>query len=351
MSKVFKVKKTFLWMFFVLSVVFFILSLVVGNRDLNVGADSFNYAGFFYGFISNGSVGRFEPGIQFLAIFASFFSSKHQFFFSLIYLIISFLLAGSFYNLYILDRTRSEQFLSLLVFIGILFFSSWYFTSVANGLRQGVSLGFLYFSISFYMRDKKAASVFLYVLSVFFHISSFMLMPFIILFIWLNREKVIFIIFSILALCYPSGVNELIVKFFSDLVGLSIYNDIKFYAQIDSLDGAVLWSGFQLNLFLYTVFWYLFPFVLNLYLSCFKERELVFKFLSIYAVLSMPYFVFGFGGFSNRFAFIAWLFLPILQSVIFMQLKFKYKFKFIFSWLIAGVGIIYFLLLFVDLGF
>ena len=44
-----------------------------------------------------------------------------------------------------------------------------------------------------------------------------------------------------------------------------------------------------------------------------EKYQPVLKVLKIYMVLAMPYFIFGFGAFSNRYAFSAWFFIPLLQ--------------------------------------
>ena len=45
--------------------------------------------------------------------------------------------------------------------------------------------------------------------------------------------------------------------------------------------------------------------------------------LKVYLILSLVYFVFGFGPYSNRFAVMAWFFLPILQAAVISKLNFK----------------------------
>lgn len=334
-------KKKFVYFFSASAVVFFLLSILVANRDLSIGSDTLSYIGVFQSFVA-GSTANHEPGIYFLAAITSFFSSQYQLFFWLVYLCVSFLMAASIYNIYIIDRKRTDVFVCFFSFFGFLLFSSWYFTGVVNGLRQGVSLGFLFLSITFYLRDKKILFFILYLFSLSFHFSSLLLIPFLILLRWVGLEKRILFLYVFLAIAYVAGVNELIVRLFSDFFGLSIYEDIKFYA-VDNITGEAPWSGFQWDLFAYTVFWYFFPFYINVFFNWFEDRKSVFKILNIYAILSMPYFTFGFGGFSNRYGFIAWLFLPVLQTVLFMNLKIKNKYKIIFSWLFFVIGLVYFL--------
>lgn len=193
------------------------------------------------------------------------------------------------------------SFLILSLFLTIC--SSWYFSAVTNGLRQGLSLVFVYYGIIqiLIIRNKIRAIIFI-LLSVLTHYSSFLIIPFIIfLFFDLRKLKAIFLL---IALFYPLGLNEKIVEIISSVTGINIYESVKNYLENTNEQR---WVGFQLNFYVYSIFWFiLFYFI--------KINEKMYDILKIYCILLMVYFTFGFGAFSNRFGFIAWLFLPIIQS-------------------------------------
>ena len=119
------------------------------------------------------------------------------------------------------------------------------------------------------------------------------------------------------------------IRRLSSLFGSNLYADIKYYAD----NGAhTKWFGFDHAFVAYTIFWYvLIAFILRLgffYKS--KVNNIVFS-LKVYSLLSIFYFVFGFGGFSNRWAFAAWLFVPVLQGTTIVSLNVSAKFKFLIA--------------------
>src|SRR5690606_10946488 len=94
-------------------------------------------------------------------------------------------------------------------------------------------------------------SALLFVLSVSFHYSSFLVLPFVILAL-LNLNKVL-LAWLALAAGYIIGLNEIVVKTVSDLTGFSVYEQIKFYSV--DIGDAGRYDGFIWGFFLYTVFW------------------------------------------------------------------------------------------------
>ena len=118
-------------------------------------------------------------------------------------------------------------------------------------------------------------------------------------------------------------INEKLINIFSNLAGLSLHDDISSYGFYSE------WYGFNPYFTAYTALWFVLGYILLLFdkIHLYRVQSLEFS-LKVYSVLGMYYFVFGFGGFSNRWGFAAWLFIPILQATIIMSSKLTEKVKF-----------------------
>lgn len=309
-----------------------IISIVIGLRDKTIGTDTVSYVWHFYEAVGGiGIYNRFEPGFDLLMEFVGFIGGGVEFFLFLVAFIITI-----FYFLLSLKviRELDERGVVLpYVFLSfaLILFSSWYVTATTNGLRQGLSLVFVYYSL-YYVFFQKSFIKFsaFYIIAISFHYSSLVVLPFLVISFFSYRFT--WLIWALSAIFYVFGINEILIQFSSAFTGLGAYEMIKFYTVGEDGVGSGLYEGFHWSFFLYTIFWPLF--VLLFYKSkiFFKANQInkktIEKLIQIYLILSIPYFVFGFGPFSNRFAFIAWLFVPILQLVVLFYIRLKYRLLF-----------------------
>ncbi|MBE0471434.1 MAG: EpsG family protein [Methyloprofundus sp.] len=310
----------------------FIVSLVAALRDFSIGKDTYTYVRIFNNFVEGHWLQRLEPGFLFLLLMVEFIYSDPRFFL----FIVTFLITV-FYFIFFYKSTRAlnlnfnQQFCYLILFFSLLFFSSWYFNAFSNGIRQGLSLVLLYLGLySLVALKSKTNFLILYLFSASFHYSSIAILPF--LLFYALPLTYLLIVWVVIAILYPLGVNELIVTAMSDLSGVGVYDFIKNYS-LDSAGESGDYSGFNLSFFLYTVFWPLFLFFIQK-LRMSGENEVLRLgqlLIKIYILLSLPYFVFGFGPYSNRFAVMAWFFIPMIQLLIFASFRFKLNFPFLIS--------------------
>ena len=70
--------------------------------------------------------------------------------------------------------------------------------------------------------------------------------------------------------------------------------------------------------------------------------------LKVYLILSLQYFVFGFGPYSNRYAVMAWFFLPILLSAVVSKLNFKKQDLIFIAPILFLVSVCYFVFVRLD---
>jgi len=313
-------------------IIFLIIVLAVGFRDHYVGVDTKMYVMIFEE-ISQGIYTRFEPGFVLLTKLISLLTFN----ISVYFLVICSIVLGGyllFYMKLINWQWGKRRNVDIVLILGLLLASSWFFTSVTNGLRQGMALPFAYLSLFLFFQKRYGWSFAFMVLSVGFHYSSLSLLPFFILVFFRGSWLYAVVIFS--AFMYPLGFNELAVGALSTGLGLPAYEFIKYYGVDQGL-----WVGFQIDLFIYSIFWFLL-FAAGerfIHVGHLERWRIVVR---MYGILLMPYFILGFGGFSNRFALIAWFFLPAGQAAFILWSKFDARVKLVIGFLWFFVGVFYF---------
>ncbi|MCK4840911.1 MAG: EpsG family protein [Methylococcales bacterium] len=317
-------------------------SLLLGFRDLSIGTDSQTYASYFLrtaattGLMSS----RLEVGFMLLMKVISFFTTSVSLFFAVIAFISTFLLVESYKLINSAPGNRDSG--SQIFFLSMLLFSSWWITEVTNGLRQGIALAIIYFAIIKYLRVRSFRKfTILFLVSASFHVSTLLILPFI-LFYFLPLTWIA-LVWGIAGITYYLGFNEIIVMSVDSLLDLGLYQQIKNYAVPDN-GGVAQWSGFSYLFFGYTVFWPIILFGATIYFSKFiKDKNQIYESLRIYLILCLPYFIFGFAGYSNRYAVIAWLFIPFLQVSFISALNFKKYHKLYIYTIVLFIAFFYFM--------
>jgi len=265
----------------ILFIVLLVLSVLVATRDFSGSSDTIIYKDFFDNveFYNNS---RFEILFKYLTLGVRFITDKYVVYFGFIFLLFTSLYVSFYYSILGEDRKITHLF----IFFGLMLSSSWYVVATLNGLRQGFSLPLLYFSLLFFSKRKFIISIIFFLVSFGFHYSVILTLPFIALVFQTQR----FVLFSfvISSLLYTLGISELLVKLVSDLLSISLYQDISNFGE-----GKNYRQGFQFDLFLYSFSWGPIFYILQRYVRvCYLENYIrVWKF---YCVLIMPYFFFGF---------------------------------------------------------
>lgn len=307
-------------------------------REVSVGADTDNYISYFNRVQEGNYDSRYEPLFSIVTVVSSYLSNSFYVYSALLFFLLSFAYffsANKFSKDIALSVTESVVVFCLLTSFTV--FSSWYFTAATNALRHGLSLAFLYVGLLAIYRRSYMFFVVFYIISIGFHYSAIMLLPFLITmgFLLHRSVKQFASVFLAVAILYPIGVNELIVRLISDISGFGVYEKISDFVGDDAR-----WVGFQWEFFGYSLFWLFMLFLIRPFIKC--EHLEAYDFLAkLYMFLLMPYMVFGFGGFSNRYAFIGWLFIPILQSFSVVMLKVGLPYKLLFAALLLMIALVF----------
>ena len=309
-----------------------IVSALIGLRSSDVGRDTETYISYFSNSIIYGEVlDKFELGFAYLLYFVSNAINSVEFFFFIIALIITLCYIIFFDKLYIkLFKQDINSLGRYLIFFTILLFSSWYYALTTNGIRQGVSIALIYLALYYlFYEHKKVKYIILALLASSFHLSVLVFFP--VFLFYKTKFRLVFIAWILSGVGYFLGINELIIEWISIKFNLPIYQTIKFYA-VDR-DGGMsnaIYYGFDLRFFIYTIFWPLILLILSKWKSHSKSYQLnkkeVFVLIKIYFFLSIPYFLLGFGAYSNRIAVLSWFLIPVLQFYSISSLRFRYLF-------------------------
>lgn len=307
---------------------FVFISILVAFRPDSVGSDSAGYAGAFIDASLEEGIAapRWEIGFRLFMELVGIFTSSPTVFFFCVALLISTLLYFSYKA-----ASIGKSFHDEIIFVSLLLVSGWYITEMTNGIRQGISLSFLYWAVITQLRFANYTKfLLLFGVASSFHLAVIFTLPFFIL-IKLNVRK-LSLIWLLVLVFYILGLNERIIETITTVFNLSIYEQIRLYSVTDSSQlASARWVGLQWDQLAYTVFFGLIGMAVfllridglkvKLYGDCDNEPHSFI--LKVYLILSLVYFVFGFGPYSNRYAVMAWFFLPILQAAIISRLKLK----------------------------
>jgi len=292
-----------------LAMFFLALSFMVGVRDVSVGTDTANYIEYFI------DASGFEPLFKYLTYGVGLITGSVELYFMIVFLVFNFF----YFYFYFCVSDKSDRSDGFFILVGLMLSSSWYIVATTNGLRQGLSLPILYLALLFFSKRKFILSGFFFVVSLGFHKSGVLALPF--FFLIFLRPRLVLFSFILCSFLYFSGVAEFLVRTVSGILSISLYDDIAGYAP-----GSNNWVGFQANFFLYTVFWGVGFYILQRYVKDLYLESYI-TLWKFYCVLMMPYFFFGFGAYSNRYALIGWLFLPIIQAFFIISSKVNRKVK------------------------
>lgn len=311
-------------------IVLSISSLFVGFRDFSIGTDTYNYINIY----DNAQLSyrdRHELGFYYFTKFFGSIYDNYNFYFFIVCLFVSIFIFLTFAKfIYEKDSNYEKNqniIISLLIFLMCLFLSDWFYTGVTNTLRHSMALSLVYFSLFYLYKKRILLFLSLIILSTFFHQSTIILLPFFIaLFFLINKSSNFYIsIFLFFLIFYYLDLNGLFIEKFSSLIGFDLYNTIYYYGD-DGLSEA-LWFGFDFRFVLFNIFWFFFPLILIKFDLLDNNDQILKFFIKVFCVLSIYFFIFGFGGFSNRWAYPSWLFLPIYQAYIFSNIKINMYYK------------------------
>lgn len=193
----------------------------------------------------------------------------------------------------------------LFLLASFLFISPFFFSSQVNVLRHGISIFFLVLSFLFLLeRVSLFYALIALVLAQGFHSTAIFFIFFSPL-IYFKYSSVIrtTIFFFVI---YISGLCRYLIYFFSE----SIYNKIVNYGVFSGYS-----SGIRYEFAAFTIGAGFIFHMLGKYFLAEKAQCQFMQLLKIYWIFTLPFFIMGFGAYSDRYLLPAWVYLSVLSAV------------------------------------
>lgn len=275
------------------------VSMIILNSD-TFGTDSYIYLN---SFINSSKMGLFETiktsnkevGFDIFQWLLAQLTKSPQ----ILYFSIWMIFASSL--IYLL-KTLLNSWQTLFLFLAyLLYFIT--FSYITNTIRQGLTISMMFIAIASLIKKNNRQFYISILLAPLFH-SSAIVISILLLMLYKTtfKLKTFNIIWSILAMTYISGTNQVLSSPFRSLLG-----DFSVYG---SEQARILYGGGtnRLDFFIFSLFFVIYSNYISL-----KIRDQQFEILTkIYIAFNSLFLIFGFIAFSDRLASYSWFLIPIL---------------------------------------
>ena len=270
--------------------------VLVGSRSLDVGTDTLTYAKFFLSFDHQGTVTtRLEPGFVLVTGLLRYLGfSVHAYQAALFGLmLLSIVLASRKYFDYLDEPRRYLTY--LIACTALLYVSPMFVNATINTVRQGIASLIVFTALLCFYRRQWRQFLLYGALASSVHYSSLLYLACAPLLLLSTRNMRI--IGCLAFVLYCSGLSQILVRALLP----SLYN-----AVMDHEANTNFRVGTRIDFAVFSIFWYLLIyFGANLVRSPVDAK--LRQSASIYLVLTLPFFLVGWGSFSNRYLLPAWL--------------------------------------------
>lgn len=281
--------------------------LVVGTRDIDVGSDTAVYAMVFrelrHGLVES----RFEPGFLLLTRFVSALGVSLQVYQCVLFglLLVMVMLASRKYFDYLGSSRGYLTFLCASLMFMLL--SPMFVNASINAVRQGLaSLPVFIALLAFHQRQWRDFFIYGVIASCFHYSSLAYLACAPLLLVNLKFLRVAAILGFV---AYCSGLTLIVVRAAAPF----IYDSVMDYEL-----GSKYKSGVRIDFAVFSIFWYLLPlFMARLVRKPYSTR--LKDSTAVYLVMLLPFFLLGWGNFSNRYLLSAYLAISLMVAAIFFH--------------------------------
>jgi hypothetical protein len=281
--------------------------MLVGTRSIDVGTDTYVYAEVFQEFHAVPAQTRFEPGFLIVTKVLSVLGFSLQTYQCVLFglLLLMAILAARHYFDYLGGKHGYLTF--LIGALAFLFISPMFVNASINAVRQGLaSLPVFIALLAFHQRQWRSFLIY-GVVATSFHYSSLVYLAFAPLLLIKLKWLRIAAILAFVAYC--TGITMIVVR----AAIPSLYNAVMDYSL-----GAKYKSGVRLDFAAFSIFWYALPFMLSgLVRKPFNTR--LKDSTAVYLVMLLPFFLLGWGNFSNRFLLSAYMAISMMVAAIFFH--------------------------------
>ncbi len=268
---------------------------VVGTRPLDIGTDTSVYAGFYESLGRTVLSTRLEPGFvgfSWLVRQLGLGVTGYQVALFALLLAFAFVACRKYFH-YIGD---GRGFMVLLTAsLTLLYVSPMFMNGAINAVRQGLAAFLVFAALLAFHQRQWLRFLFLGGVASSFHLSSLL---------YLACAPVLFLgarsLRWVAALAFALYVSGASMKLVQALLP-SLYTFVQTYAENPDYR-----SGVRVDFAVFSIFWYVLPHMLAPLVRE-SHREAIVRSSSVYLAMVLPFFVVGWGSYSNRFLLPAWL--------------------------------------------
>lgn len=281
-----------------------VVDYVVANRG-DIGTDTSQYAGFFDALRLRGALpSRFEPVFYYLSLVLAATGMSFPAYLSVLFLVMIGTVLVATRNFHEYLQSQSHYLTFLIASLMFLFISPVMSNATINVVRQGLASLLVFTALLAFHRRQWRAYVLWGLLATGFHYSSVLYLlcaP-----VLLLKPKLQRIVGIGAFLAYCSGFTMILVRALAP----------SLYAYVMTHDAIATYrSGVRLDFAAFSLFWYLLP-LLAAPLVREPVRENIKHSTTVYLVLMLPFFLIGWGSFSNRYLLPAWLAVSLILAAI-----------------------------------
>jgi hypothetical protein len=279
--------------------------VLIGMRGIDVGTDTYNYSVYFLSSRDAIAPTRFEPGFVLITrILSATGMSVHGYQMGLfaILLVTAIVAARHYYDYLGSDHGYLTFLTAGLMF---LFLSPMFVNASINAVRQGMAALLVFAALLAFHRRQWRGFIIYGVLATSFHYSSLLYLAFAPALLLSTRTLRIVAAAAFVAYC--CGLTLILVRATVPF----IYNAVMDYSL-----SATYRAGVRIDFAVFSIFWYVLPILMSgLVRKPFST--LIKESTSAYLVMVLPFFMLGWGNFSNRYLLPAYLATSLMVAAIF----------------------------------
>lgn len=277
---------------------------VVGSRGMDIGTDTDVYAGFFLSMDAGIPETRLEPGFVYLTYLLRQLGLGVAGYQGALFAVLlgTVVVASRHYYQYLGAQHGYLTFLCAGLLL--LFISPMFVNASINLVRQGLAAPLVFASLLCFQQKRWRFFLLYAALATSLHVSSLIYLacaPALLL-----SNRMLRLLAGVAFLAYVSGASLIMVRAASP----ALYSTVMEYSA-----SSVYAAGVRVDFAIFTIFWYA---LANVAAGLVKKpfRQRVVDSTAVYLVMVLPFFIIGWGYFSNRYLLPGWLAASLIFAAI-----------------------------------
>ncbi len=290
--------------FLLLAGIVILLSYAVANRDVTVGSDTETYITIYNDAAAGITSADFEPIFVVIMAVSAFFSEKYEVFLFLASCVLFALALTALLQTIHTDLPMEHNWPNINLYIlALLLISPFFFALQVNVLRQGLATPLLALGYLAVTTRKYYLAILYFAAAVGLHSTSIIFLlvaPFLLL-----SNRVLISVIAVLSFSYLLGYSKTLMSMAFEIVGLSS----QFSEFLEYGSDTEYKAGVRPDFWVFTA---VFIFISWVCAKLEMSNGLMLKFT---LVAFIPFLLFGYIAYSDRFLILSWYYLPALAAI------------------------------------